>query len=337
VRTIPSKAVALGAAATLVLAGCGDARDLADQATEALDQLESGQAQQSEAGQDGGSSAVIEIDGRVIDARVHYVGLEYSFGEVTVVDLDEGSDTRMRGVELVFDVDVYNPRSDTLMPSPRVTLRWDETDSDNVIEVNGRGEFRQVPGNASASGEITVPLSPQDLNVFDDASARLILGQSGRSPAHVPVGAGAELIDRFPVPQSDMEGRTLELGGVTMTIETASIRWNYGNSHVEDGSVLLDLGYTWENNSGTQVCHHRGTGNNFSLIGADGSGYVDEGVSIRCAVAGETAQAATGFVLGADYAGQYTFGWDLRYAGQDFDGEIAVTLQEGPGVPDSER
>jgi hypothetical protein len=334
VRTIRGTAVALGAAATLLLAGCGDARELIDRATEGLEQLDSQQNQQSDADGDG---VPIEIAGRMIDARVHYLGLEYTFGEMTVVELDPRSGAPFPGAALVFDVNVFNPRNDTAMPSPRVSLRWDEPGTDNVVEVNGRGEFRQVPGNASASGEIRVDLSTRDLGTYDDASARLILGQSGRSAAQVPVGAAAELIDRFPVPQPGMAGRSLELGGVTMTIQTADIRWNYGNSHLEDGSVLLDLTYTWENNSGSQVCHNRGAGQNFMLIGSDGSGYVDERVSIRCAVAGETALAATGFVLDSDYAGEYTFRWHLTPRFEDLTEEITVTLAEGPGVPDSER
>ncbi|QSB16212.1 hypothetical protein JQS43_07910 [Natronosporangium hydrolyticum] len=332
-RTIRGAAAALGTAATLLLVGCGEGRDLVDRASEGLDQLEDAQEQQSAAVGDG---ATVEIDGRVIDAHAHYNGLEYTFGEVAVVDLDEGSDARLQGVELVFDVDVRNPGNDPAMASPGVSLRWDEPGSENVVEVGGRGDFRQVPGGSSASGEIVVPLRPPDMEVFDEASARLILGQSGRSAAEVPVGADAELIDRFPVPQPDLAGSTLEVAGVTMTIETANIRWNYGNSHVEDGSVLLDLSYTWENESGAQVCHRRGTGQNFSLVAADGSGYVDEGVSIRCAVNGETAQAATGFLLEGDYAGEYTFSWDLSHRGDDYDEAITVTLHEGPGVPDSE-
>lgn len=335
--TIRRTAVALGVAAALLLAGCGDARDLVERASEGLDQMENQQSGQDGRPESGGDGLPIEIAGRTIDARVHYLGLEYTFGEMTVVELDVQSGAPFRGMALVFDVDVFNPRNDTAMPSPRVTLRWDEPDSDNVVEVNGRGEFRQVPGNASASGEIRVDLTTRDLETFDDASARLILGQSGRSPAQVPVGAAAELIDRFPVPQPGMEGRTLELGNVTMTIQTADIRWNYGNSHLEDGLVLLDLTYTWENNSGSQVCHNRGAGQNFSLVGSGGGGYVDENVSIRCAVAGETALAATGFVMDADYAGEYTFRWNLNIGFDDLSGEVAVLLEDGPGVPDSER
>ncbi len=328
-RTIRTVAVATAAVATLLLAGCGGVSELVDQVNETVGEENGGDASSEE------GSPAVDIEGRMIDASVHYLGLEYTIGEMTVAGFDE--QTGPAEVELVFDVTVVNPRSDAAHPGPRVALQWDEPDSDNVIEVNGRGDFRQVPANASASGEIIIPLSSSDLEVFDDASARLILGQSGHSAAQVPVGAGAELIDRFPVPQPGMVGQTLEQGGVTLTITAADVRWNYGNQHLEDGMVLLDMRYTLENDAGRQVCHHRGAGNNFSLTKSDGSGYVDERVSERCVADGQTLEVATGFVLDADYAGEYTFGWNLSIRFDEFSDEIPVTLAEGPGVPDSSR
>lgn len=340
VRRTKLAAVAGMGAAALLLAGCGGAQDLLDQAGDTLDEMEEAQREADREASGGDTESddsgdAIAIEDRTVDASVHYLGLEYTVGEMTAAESTDR--LHQNGVELSFEVTVVNPRGDTATPSPQVRLQWDEPGTGNVLEVSGRGEFRQVAANASAPGTIIVAIPEQDLSNFDVDSARLVLGHPGRSAPQVPLGPNAELIDRFPVPQPGLEGTTVENEGVTMTIERADIRWNYGNTHVDDGLVLLDLVYTWQNNSGYQACHHRGTGNNFSLLGSGSNNYVDESVSIRCVGNGATEQAATGFVLDADYAGEYTFRWDLRFMGSDYTDEVTVQLQEGAGVPDSAR
>ena len=331
-------------AGALLLAGCGS-----DEAEEALDQLgdaiEEVEDQDEDEGDDQDDESDVDmepaatVDGRALDGVVHHGGLEYTVTALSVVDLDaENSpdgevDQRVQGLELTFEANVANPGSDTMTPSPAVALRWDEPGTDNVVDVSGRAEFRQVPGDASSSGEFVVPLNPQDLEVYDDATARLIIGRPGQSPAQLPIGDQAELIDRFPVPQ-ELDEDTFEVSGVVVTITAAEVRWDNPNgSHVEDGTALFELTYTMDNQSGSQSCSTRGEGA-FALILPSGDGIVDLGVSERCVGGGETeADVKTGFLIDGEYAGDYT----MRHERGDDEDEITFTLAEGDGDPADQR
>lgn len=364
-RTFRATTIA-AAAAGLLLVGCGGDEaigqltdafseaaedDAADEETDA-EPVESDETDEtdetdgSDTGEtdDAGASEqpaadVTTVDGRTIDETVHYAGLEYTVAGMTAVDLDaEASpdgqvDNRVRGIELTFDVSVFNPGNDTVMPSPPISLRWDETGTGNVVDVSGRAEFRQVPGDSSSSGEIVVTVPPADLEVYDDASARLILGQSGHSAAQVPVGSDAEIITRFPV-QQPFVGESFNVSGVEVTITAAEVRWDYtGNSHLEDGQALLELTYTMDNQSDSQSCSTRGQGA-FALTLPSGDGIVDEGVTERCVSGGEAeTDVRTGFLIDGDYAGDYT----LRHERGGEQDEITFTLVAEEGVPSSER
>ena len=331
------------AAGTLLLAACGsdDAEEALDQLGDAIDEVE-GQDEEDQDDQDDEAEVDMEpasVEGRAIDGVVHHGGLEYTITSMSVVDLDaENSpdgevDQRVQGLELTFEANVTNPGSDTVMPSPSVSLQWDEPGTDNVVDVSGRAEFRQVPGDASSSGEFTVPVSPQDLEVYDDDTARLIIGQPGQSPAQLPVGDQAELIDRFPVLQ-DLEEDTFEVGDVTVTITAAEVRWDRGDgSHVEDDTALFELTYTMDNPDGSQSCSTRGEGA-FALTLPNGEGIVDLGVTERCVRGGETERdVRTGFLIEGEYGGDYT----LRHERGDEDDEITFTLVEGDGVSAEQR
>ena len=333
----------------LLGAACGsdDAQELAEQAAEAV--ADEAGADEAAADEDGGddesgdegeaTGQVATIEARALDATVHHGGLEYTVTGVEVVDLDaeaspEGEvDQRVQGLELVFDVSVFNPRGDTAMPSPQATMQWDEGDTGNVVAVSGRPDFRQVPADASSSGEIVVPVAPADLETYHEASARLILGRDGHNPAQVPVGSDAELVDRFPVPQP-LDGETLDVSEVEVTITAAEVRWDNPNgSHLEDGQALLELTYTMDNQGGSQSCSTRGEGA-FALILPNGEGVVDLGVSERCVSGGEAeTDVKTGFVVDEDYAGDYT----LRHERSDDQDEFDFSLVEGDGVPAAER
>jgi hypothetical protein len=345
-------------AGAFVLAGCGGngASEAVGQLTEALgndaaEEVIETDAEPSEATDAEPAAAdpaeateeaedaeeVVTIGERTIDTAVHHGGLEYTLAQMTVVDLDAQADgeveQRVQGVELTFDVSVFNPSNDTMSPSPQVSLRWDEPATGNVVDVSGRAEFRQVPGDSSSSGEIVVQVPPQDLEIYDDASARLVLGRSGQSPAHVAVGTQAETVDRFPVPQP-LDGETFVVNDVLVTITAAEVRWDNPNgSHLEDGTVLFELTYTMENQADRQSCSTRGEGA-FALTLPNGDGIVDLGVTDRCVRGGETIQGAqTGFVIDADYAGDYT----LRHERNDEQDEISFTLVEADGAPAAER
>ena len=328
------------AAGALLLAGCGsdDVDEALDQLDDAIEEVDDQDEDDAEDDEDDGEP-VATVDGRALDGTVHHGGLEYTVTALSVVDLDaehspDGEvDQRVQGLELTFEANVANPGSDTVSPSPAVALRWDEPGTDNVVDVSGRAEFRQVPGDASSSGEFVVPVSPQDLEVYDDDTARLIIGRSGQSPAQLPIGDQAELIDRFPVPQ-ELDEDTFEVAAVVVTITAAEVRWDNPNgSHVEDGTALFELTYTMDNQSGSQSCSTRGEGA-FALTLPSGDGIVDLGVSERCVRGGETeTDVKTGFLIDGDYAGDYT----LRHERGDDEDEITFTLVEGDGVPADER
>ncbi|MFP4234888.1 MAG: hypothetical protein ACLFUG_08170 [Nitriliruptoraceae bacterium] len=330
------------AAATVLLAGCGDeADDAVASLTDAIDDAAEPEPDTAaddpatDAAADAGTAPQAEgatVTGRAIDATVFHAGLEYTVSELVVVDLDEGADERVRGLELTFDVSVFNTGTDTVQPAPPVSLRWDVPGTDEVVDVPGAAEVRQVPGESSSSGEIVIPLLPDDLADYDDATARLIIGRSGQSAAEVPVGAGAELITRLPVPQP-LEGTTLEVGDLVMTITAAEVRWdNLGTpTHVEDGLARFEVTYSMENLGEAQSCSRRGEGNSWFLTLPNGDAVADFGVSERCVRRGETiTDVFTGFVIDADYAGDYT----LRHVREgDIEGEAAITLVEAPATP----
>ncbi len=339
-----TRSIPIVAASALLLAGCGsdDAQELIDQAAESIPDEDDAEPDEGDEG-DGGESEpdeVVSIDDGTVDVTVHYGGLEYTIAGYEVVDLDaEASpdgevDRRVQGLELVFDVSVFNPGSDTANPSPGVTMEWDEGDTGNVIAVSGQPDFRQVPGDASSSGEISVRIPPDDLEVYDADSARLLLGQDGHNRAQVPVGADAELIDRFPVQQEQLIGETLDVGDVLVTIDAAEVRWDAGGgSHVENGIALFELTYTMDNPDGSQSCSTRGEGA-FALTLPNGEGITDLGVTERCVRGGETeTDVRTGFHVEEDFAGDYT----LRHERGDDTDEITFELVEGDGSPADER
>ncbi len=327
----------LAAGAALLLVGCGD--DVTDAVEELTDAIQEDlpdeavpedlepPATDDDAG-DAPSSEAVDIDPRSIDVTVHHGGLEYTVEELAIVDVDE-----VHGTELVFATSVFNPASSSATPAPPIALRWDEPGTDNVVEVNGRGEFRQIPGNSSSSGEIIVPLRPDDLEVFDDRSARLLIGASGRSAAQVAVGGEAVTIDRLPV-QQPLEDETFDVDGVVVTITEAEVRWDNPNgSHVDDGTALLELTYRIENQSDSQSCSTRGEGA-FNLTLPDGDAIIDLGVSERCVRGDQTeTDVLTGFLIDEDYAGDYTL---VHERGDDAD-EISFTLVEGEGARADER
>src|SRR5699024_5555401 len=137
----------------------------------------------------------------------------------------EQAQQRVRGVELTFDVTVHNDWPSTQGANIPVALQWDEP-SGNVVEVMGAADTRPVPAGASASGTFVVAIPPDDLALYDDASARLVLGRSGSAVVQVPVGSGPELVSRYPVPQQQVAGQALQMGPVSITIDEATVRWN---------------------------------------------------------------------------------------------------------------
>lgn len=339
-RTIRG-AIAL-AATSLLLAGCGGA----DELTEGLDDLTQSledelpaddEADGADPADDPGAASETgpaAVDGRSLDVTVHHGGVEWTVQELTVVDLDEGEEQRTRGLELTFVTQVVNPLSETVQPGSASALRWDDPDTGDTLEVRGQADFREVPGESSTTGAFVVTVPPADLEAYDDASARLVIGDSGRSAAQVPIGSDAELIDRLPIPQDDLVGTTLDVDGVEVTIVAAEVRWDeFDGRHVADGEALLELTYDLDNDSGSQSCSTRGTGG-WALTRPNGDSIVDLGVTERCVRDGERETGVlTGFLLEGDLAGDHT----VRHERAGDTDEATFAIVEGDGVRADDR
>ena len=288
---------------------------------------------------------------RTIDETVFYGLLEFTIQEMNVIDLDAELEPHQppRGMELVCPTRVFNTTRDNAAPSSvRMALQWHDPTTGDSFVTAAQSDFRTVPGEASTSGEVRVRLTPQDLERFDDASAHLVVGQPGRTPAIVPIGADAERVSRLPRPQQT-DGWTFVVEGEdarfrrnfedTVTITDAEVMWVHGNRALDDGYSLLELTYTVENNSSAQTCSQRREGS-WRLTLPNGDAVTDLRVSERCVGQGETVEGImTGFLIPSeDFAGDYVLA-HRRGGGGDSDpwGEVAITLEAGAGVPFSDR
>ncbi len=357
-------AVGIGAVMLLITA-CGgsdiadEARQLAESAQEAADELESTEADATEeSATDQGEQAsasvgeipaeVQALTGQVPDGVAYQRGFEFTVTGLSIVDLDQQHaddtgmevDERVRGFELVADLDVFNASPNPGGPAGLpASLQWTEVGSDNVVDLRGQVDVRDIPSQSSSSGQLTVPITPDDAAVLDPASAALILGQQGQSAAVLPLGADAELVTRLPIVQAGVNGTSFDLGEIQVTIEDATI-WYDSETGVPlpDDEVLLELTYEVDGTGvASQTCSTRGTGA-WSLTTPDGAGLVDLGVTERCVAAGQSLDGIlTGFILDADFAGDYTLTHEREGGGQAFVGETAIVLEDVEGLTFAER
>lgn len=322
-------------------------QELRVHAGEAVDVLDPpGSAIESD--KEAGPPAIAE---RAIDVTVYYGLLEFTVQEMRVNDLDVDlePDQRPRGVELTFPVRVFNTTAHTAEPGTvRMALQWQDPESGDSFIVAAQSDFRPVPSQSSTSGEARVHLSPQDREMFDDASAHLVVGQPRRTAAIVPIGSGVEVVSRLPVPQVT-EGWTFVVEGEdarfrrsfedTVTISDAEVMWIHESRALDDGNSLLEIAYTVENNSSAQTCSQRREGG-WRLTLPNGDSVTDLRVSERCVGMGETVEGIlTGFMIPAeDFAGQYVLA-HRRGGGGESDpwGEVTITLESGAGARFADR
>ncbi len=283
---------------------------------------------------------------RNIDQVAYFNRLEFLIQEMRVNDLDADlePEQRPRGVELIFPARVFNTTRATAQPgNVRPTLQWTDPATGDSFAVNGQADFSAVPGEARTSGEFRFHVSPRDRERFDEHSAHLVFGQLGRTPAVVAIGADVQGHSRLPIPQ-DTEGWTFVVEGDmprlrrsfedTVTITRAEVMWMHGNVALEDGTSLLEITYTVENNSTAQSCSQRGEGG-WRLTLPNGDAVTDLRVSERCVAQGDRVEGImTGFLIPTeDFAGDYVLAHQ-RGSGSDADpwGEVEITLTAGEGV-----
>ena len=321
--------------AALLLAGCSGSAETTEETSEpeTVDEVDAPEQAVVEESDTEAAGTATQIADRSLDVAVFHGGLEFQFREMTVTDLDaeassDGNvDSRSRGLEFTFDVDAHNHLHDTYTPNMPVSLRWDEPGTGNVIDLSSTLDFRQVPSGASASGTITVTIPPAELDIYDEDSARLVLGSGHQANAQVPLGSGSELITRAPVNQPQLEGVTLEAGPVSIVLEGGELMWHQGGNQVAEDEPLLELYFTVTNDAEYQACFPRGEGRTLSLTDASGSAYVDLRVGERCVGSGATIDNVTGFTFDSDYAGDYTLRMmQVEIMADQFDGEVELTL-----------
>jgi hypothetical protein len=364
-RTRTTRTLLLFAAVALVGAACGGS-DLAEQAQELADAAEQAAEQAAEEAdkareeeQDDAPEpaeepttppATVDLSGltaQAPSATVYQRGFEFTVTDLDVVDLDQQHaeetgtevETRVRGFELVADLDVFNATPNPGLPGrTAVSLRWQEPDSSNVVNVRGQLEVREIPSLASSSGQVTVPLSVADAEVLDVDTAAFVFGETGNSAAVLPIGSAPELVTRLPEVQTALDGLSFDVDGIEVTITRGMVFYEtVSGGPLPDGEVLLELTYDVDNAVDAQTCSTRGTGS-WALTLPDGTGVVDLGVSERC-VSGQQVERGilTGFLIDADYPGEYRIVHERGGGGETFVGETTVTLLDEDGSTHDDR
>ncbi len=362
-RQITRSVTAL-AAATVLATACGGS-DLADQAQELADAAQraaedaeaaaEAEAEPEDADTDDtqavDAAEPVDLSGLIAQpptGTVYQQGFEFTVTGLEVIDLDQqhadetGGEVqqRVRGFELVTDLDVFNatPNPGAPMRTP-VSLQWNEAGSDNVINLRGSLEVREIPSLASSSGRVTIPISVEDAELLDVDSSALVFGEMGRSAAVLPLGSQPQLVTRLPVEQPTLEGVSFDVDGVQATITQGRVfHETRADGPLPDDEVLLELTYEIDNTEvEAQTCSTRGTGS-WSLVAPDGRGVVDLGVSERCVRGGQVERdILTGFLIAAEYAGEYELTHERGGAGQEFAGETSIILEERDGSTHAER
>ncbi len=333
--------LATGGAALLLLTACSTAETLRERAddvekladgiteldealSEEVDSALDEQSEQQHAG-DHSDDAGLTVDVE-LNESAYFQGLEYEFGRLATVEPHGAS---ALGTDLTVEVTVTNEWSETYMPQAPASLRWDEPGTGNTIEVSGRAELRQVPGGSSASGEYVFQVSEQDAELFDEDSARLVLGESGSATSQVPVGSEAELIPRLPIVQAELADDVLELGPVNVIVDQVEVKWSHGTPdqpQVPEGQAAVVVSYTLNNTGDDQACAARGAGDTFSLISSDGAGFPDLRVSERCVGGGQSVESTTGFTIDEPFDGDYSLTMRLPVGFDEYDDAVDLTL-----------
>lgn len=287
---------------------------------------------------DGGNAIILPA--RTIDATVYVGGLEYTIGEVRVLDLDDEAGRlpqRTHGLQVDIDVEAFNPTDSQSMVNLMATLSW--VDPESGLLHQGFGSPPQgagVPGGGRANLALEYQIDGMEVDTFSLESAALRFGNEGQHAAVVPLGDEGELNSKFPHFQEQMVGVTVELEDVSWTIDEAFIGYNHGNSRLGDDQVLLEIAYTFANDSEHQQCHYRGDGQNFELLHtATGIGTTDLGTE-RCVRSGAQEQWRTGFLLPSDgFTGTWTLTVNQDYQDgpasmQDLNAQVEVEVIDNP-------
>lgn len=270
-----------------------------------------------------------EVVDTTLEETVVYEGLEYHF--TSAATAVENSLTGDAAVDVTVAMDVTNPGTQVATPTSRIALRWDRPNSNTAIEINGSIDVGPVPASASVSTTATFSVPEEDARTFHKDSAVLILGQSSRATAHVPVGSAAQLVTRADVEQPHLRGESFDVGPVTVTIDDFRVRYSGASrSQVMVDESLAEMAFTMQNNGDEQFCIPRGDGAVFSLVNADGEGVDEMRVDELCVRGDRSVESLTDFLLDEDFAGEYTLSLDRgRVRDREFGGQLEITIEPG--------
>ncbi|MCC5954061.1 MAG: hypothetical protein JJU45_18345 [Acidimicrobiia bacterium] len=305
--------LAVAAAGALLLGACGSDDDTDEETTDTTEAP--GVTVERDDGE-GEAEDEVSIEPMEIDTTVRYAGFEY---DVQTLEVDDSSGM---GLMLTFDVSVENTTSDTSTPNPEVMLLWD--DGDDVVSLRVNTNFREVPGESSSRGEMSVQVTSDDLETYDEDTARLTFGRTSQAQAIVALGDDVDTVDRLPVVQ-DLEGGWDSAAGFEVTITSAEVRWDTPNrQQLDEGSALLIFEVDVTNDAENQVCARRG---DWEITLPDGTRRTADGTSENCYSAGEDERGVIiGFEIDDPFEGDYDIVMAASGAGNDYEAIFEFSL-----------
>lgn len=342
-----SRLLAAVFAAALVASACGGSGtdDAADAATDAGtdDPVTETEVENDpddaapDAEPDAGEAELPVIEPREIGETVRYAGFEFEVQSLAVDD--EGVDDPATAVPLglTFDLSVENTEPASATPAVPVALQWND-EGDDVVEISGMTEFREIPGESSSRGTVEFQVPPTDLETWDEDSARLVFGRSGDATALVPLGDDAgDLVTRMTVSQ-DL-GDELDLGGFLVEIEGAVVRWDLPGSRqqVEQGTAILEVSARITNGTDGQQCLGSQGGRITPTITlVDGTSRTLLDTNVNCLSVDEVERdAKIAFDIDDPFAGDYTVTLEGG-VGLDGSATLAFTLADDAGATDAD-
>lgn len=323
-----SRVAGLAAAAALLFAAaCGG--DDGDADADATDTTAAETTEAGGGGLGGGGDTTVttETEDPVetdvdLASTAHYAGFVYSLTGAAVAP-DAGGVTT---VTVEFDVENASPDAATPFPS-QPTLELEDGTG-----ITGDYETSEIPAGGNGTGSFTFALDGEQAATIDLATTTLIFGDSDTTKVELLLD-DSEQQALAPIDLGDLG--ELTSAEVTMTIESATLRWDVpaSRNQAPEGDAYIVLVGTLANAGDALQC----ASDSFTLTAPDG---VDETQDddYNCIQSGETLRdASVTFLVQSIETGTYTVTFDA-FPGDDTTDpqtvEIEVDLDAEPGTTD---
>lgn len=297
----PFRLLGIVAVLALVGAACGGDDDSAEpgETTEPPATTEATETDEQETDDDA------LIVARELDVVVQYGGFEF---ELLDIEVPESTDDDSLGDTFSVNTTIINLRDRAATPRVEINLQWDD-ERDNVVQVRGDLDAREIPGGARSSGTLSFSIPSDDVDEFDENSLRMVFGPSGTAQAVAPIGDDVELVSRLPVSQDVVD--VVDINGFTFEVNSAVVRWDDLSSggQVDDGTALLVLSGRVENGTDRQLCvGTSGPNTRLQIELPDGTARTPQSTTLRCVGRGEVERdTEVIFEIDDPYDGDYTF------------------------------